>query len=170
MLSTELGRLAAILTLSAAFAAPAGAVDEPPQGQAPAALQTDEREVMLKNLIEAGILMLEGKAYEQFIQAFVSPDDRRRFEQAYAKQGGVNYEVWGKEKGVRLLQVLKQISVKDFTIQKSKVCFRTDAAPSGVFSFAYTKGAWYIENQAKCPAEKAAPSPAESIRPKPTAP
>ncbi|AFM14611.1 hypothetical protein [Turneriella parva] len=124
----------------------------------------DEREVMLRNLIDAGVLMLEGKAYEQFIQAFVSPEDRRRFEQAYAKQGGINYEVWGSEKGVKLLNVLKQISVKDIVIRDNKACYRTDAAPSGTFSFAYTKGAWYIENQAKCAVDKPAPTPDEQIK------
>ena len=134
------------------------------------AAKIDEREVMLRNLIDAGVLMLEGKAYEQFIQAFVSPEDRRRFEQAYAKQGGINYEVWGSEKGVKLLNVLKQISVKDIVIKDNKACYRTDAAPSGAFSFAYTKGAWYIENQAKCALDKPALTPDEQIKDKPVKP
>ena len=171
MQSTRLGHVATKLMLVATLAGPILAVDDAAAGPtAPVAAPIDEREIMLKNLIEAGILMLEGKAYEQFIQAFVSPEDRRRFEQAYAKQGGVNYPVWGKEKGTRLLQVLKNISVKDFTIENSKVCFRTEVAPSGVFSFAYSKGAWYIENQAKCPAEKPVTS-GEDVKPsKPPAP
>lgn len=154
------------------FARPVAAAETPASknSASPPVIKVDEREVMLRNLIDAGILMLEGKAYEQFVQAFVSPEDRRRFEQAYAKQGGVNYEVWGREKGTRLLNVLKQISVKDIVIKDNKVCYRTDAAPSGSFSFAYTKGAWFIENQAKCPADKPAPTPDEQIRDKPVKP
>jgi len=160
----------ALLALSLADLA---AVDAPAvKNPAPTAVAVtiDEREVMLRNLIDAGVLMLEGKAYEQFIQAFVSPEDKRRFELAYAKQGGVNYEVWGSDKGKRLLNVLKQISVKDIVIKDNKVCYRTDAAPSGSFSFAYSKGTWYIENQAKCPVEKAAGTPDEQLRLKPAQP
>jgi len=177
MLTTRLFTLISKFIMGLALAtlalADLAAVDAPAaENPTPAAVAVtiDEREVMLRNLIDAGVLMLEGKAYEQFIQAFVSPEDKRRFEQAYAKQGGVNYEVWGSEKGKRLLNVLKQISVKDIVIKDNKVCYRTDAAPSGSFSFAYSKGTWYIENQAKCPAEKAAATPDEQIRDKPVKP
>jgi hypothetical protein len=176
MLKTRLAHLVPGLKATGALLLCAGiqlSAAEPPATKtsisSPAA-KIDEREVMLRNLIDAGVLMLEGKAYEQFIQAFVSPDDRRRFEQAYAKQGGINYEVWGSEKGTRLLNVLKQISVKDIVIKDNKVCYRTDAAPSGAFSFAYTKGAWYIENQAKCAMDKPAPTPDEQIRDRPVKP
>jgi hypothetical protein len=171
MLSTRLGHIATFLMLVAAYASPILAVDEAVVSPVDTvAAPIDEREVMLKNLIEAGILMLEGKAYEQFIQAFVSPEDRRRFEQSQQKHGGVNYPVWGKEKGARLLQVLKNISVKDFTIENNKVCFRSEVAPSGAFSFTYSKGVWYIENQPKCPAVKSAPSGEDFKRSKPAAP
>jgi hypothetical protein len=66
---------------------PASATTQPIKPQPPTAVvpamppvvtqPPDPRKLMLKNLIQAGILMLEGKAYRQFIQAFVDDEDRR---------------------------------------------------------------------------------------------
>jgi hypothetical protein len=114
-------------------------------------VEIDPRKVMLMKLIDAGILMLEGKAYQQFIQAFVGDEDRRRFEQAFSRNGPVNYEAWGKEKGEQMLRVLKTISGKEPIWLMDHACFVNENAPSQKFSFAYSKGAWFIENHSKCP-------------------
>jgi hypothetical protein len=121
---------------------------------APVAKTPDqERKETLKKLIDAAVLMLEAKAHRQFIQAFVEDEDRRRFEQAYTRNGAVNYDEWGKEKGVQMLKVLRQIAAMDPTMTEMRACFAVPDIPRGRFSFVFLKGAWFIENKSVCPAE-----------------
>lgn len=126
--------------------------------------ESDPRKTMLLKLIEAGVLMLEGKAYQQFIQAFVGEEDRRRFEQAYSKNGPVNYEVWGKDKGEQMLKVLKAISGREPLWIGERACFVNENVPTQKFSFSFTKGAWFIENHSKCPVPESKKMP-EAAKP-----
>ncbi len=114
---------------------------------------TEERKETLKKLIDAAVLMLEAKAYRQFIQAFVDDEDRRRFEQAYTRSGAVNYDEWGKDKGVQMLKVLRQIAAMDPVMTEMRACYAMPDIPRGKFSFVFIKGAWFIENKSVCPAE-----------------
>lgn len=113
--------------------------------------EADPKKTMLLKLIDAGVLMLEGKAYQQFIQAFVGDEDRRRFEQAYSKTGPVDYAQWGRDKGEAMLRVLKQLQGKEPVWFGEKACFPNESLPKKSFSFAYNKGAWFIENHSNCP-------------------
>lgn len=125
----------------------------------------DPRKLMLQNLLKAGILMLEGKAYRQFIQAFVDDEDRRRFEQAFGKNGYVDYNAWGKEKGEHMLAVLRRISLQEPVMAANRACFRAEDIPKGKFSFVFTKGSWFIENKSQCPASTVEGKPAERAKP-----
>ena len=158
--------------------APASKPASPPSTTAPAsppvvtpispaivAPPADPRKLMLNNLLKAGILMLEGKAYRQFIQAFVDDEDRRRFEQAVGKNGYVDYNAWGKEKGEHMLAVLRRISLQDPVMAANRACFRADDIPKGKFSFVFTKGSWFIENKSQCPASAVEGRPAEKRQP-----
>lgn len=138
---------ALFLIATALSAAPSPA----PVENKPVGVETNPKKVMLMKLIEAGILMLEGGAYQQFIQAFVGDEDRRRFEQAYSKNGPVNYEQWGRDKGEAMLRVLKQLQGKEPVWFGEKACFANDNLPKKNFSFAFTRGAWFIENHSNCP-------------------
>ena len=121
------------------------------QKSSPRLLNTDPKKIMLLKLIDAGVLMLEGRAYQQFIQAFVGDEDRRRFEQAYSKTGSVDYILWGRDKGEAMLGVLRQIQGKDPIWFGEKACFPSESLPKKSFSFAFTRGAWFIENHSNCP-------------------
>lgn len=120
---------------------------------------------MLKNLMQAGILMLEGRAYRQFIQAFVDDEDRRRFEKAFGKDGQVDYNAWGKEKGEQMLLVLRKISLQDPVMSANRACFRVDDVPQGKFSFVFTKSSWFIENKSQCPASTVEGKQPEKAKP-----
>ncbi|MFO1472058.1 MAG: hypothetical protein U1F27_13600 [Turneriella sp.] len=49
----------------------------PPKSEPVSALPS--RETMLRNMVQAGILMLEGSAYRQFVQTFLREEERSRF-------------------------------------------------------------------------------------------
>jgi len=119
----------------------------------------DDRKTMLKNLIEAGVLLLEGKAYRQFIQAFVDEEDRRKFEQAFGKNGQIDYSEWGQQKGDAMLDVLRTIRDMEPVLMANRACYVSDDIPRGKMSFIFTKGGWFIENKSPCP-ESAARKPA----------
>lgn len=138
------------LAVSTLWAAPAETRPSPPVSETKP-VESDPKKVMLAKLIDAGILMLEGKAYQQFIQAFVSDEDRRGFEKAFGKKGFVDYNEWGKEKGEAMLRVLKQLQGKDPLWFGEKACFANENLPKKNFSFSFTRGAWYIENHSNCP-------------------
>jgi len=145
---------ALFFTVMALFAAPAPApaefkVDPVVPETKPA--ETDPRKIMLARLIDAGVLMLEGKAYRQFIQAFVDDEDRRGFEKVFGKKGFVDYNEWGRDKGEAMLRVLKLIQGKEPLWFGEKACFANENLPKKNFSFAFAKGAWYIENRSNCP-------------------
>jgi hypothetical protein len=109
------------------------------------------REVMLEKLIQAGILMLEGGAYRQFIQTFVTDEDRRRFEKAYAKNGPVDYARWGVEKGQPMLAILRQLAVSEPQWLGQRACYAAEGLPQQRFSFLFNGDGWFIENRSACP-------------------
>src|SRR5262249_16322222 len=120
----------------------------------------------------AGILMLEGRAYQQFIQAFVNSEDRRRFEQAYTKNGSVDYENWGRDKGEAMLKVLRQLEAQTPYWIVDRACFLGENLPKQKFSFLFAKGGWFIENHSNCPTlpkapENKNPDQSEKAAPKP---
>lgn len=120
------------------------------------------RELMLKNLVQAGILMLEGGAYRQFVQTFLREEERSRFEKDFGKGENVNYDEWGAQKADRLLKVLKAIADKNPVITAERACFAATDAPGAYFSFLFEKGGWYVENNGrKCQPAAPAKTPAQ---------
>ena len=117
--------------------------------QEPLPVSPPSRETMLKNLVQAGVLMLEGGAYRQFVQTFLREEERSRFEKDFGKGENVNYDDWGTQKADRLLKVLKSIADKSPVITAERACFVATDAPGAYFSFLFEKGGWYIENNGR---------------------
>lgn len=118
----------------------------------------------LRKLVQASILMLEAKAYEQFIRAYISDTDRPRFEKQFEKDGRVDYAEWGAQKADRLLGVLRSLAEAEVLVEPGRVCyfFADDTRPA--LSFISVRGMWLIENSTKCkrPKPKDAAAPAEA--------
>jgi len=155
-----------ILLVVMAAALPSGHTQPVPADKAPLEApppvspgEKNPRKLMLEKLIQAGILMLEGGAYRQFIQAFVSDEDRRRFEKAYAKSGPVDYARWGVEKGEPMLAILRQLAASEPQWLGLRACYAAEGLPQQRFSFLFNGDGWFIENRSACPAaEKKTPA------------
>lgn len=117
------------------------------------------RETMLRNMVQAGILMLEGGAYRQFVQTFLREEERSRFEKDFGRGSSVNYAEWGSQKAERLLKVLKSIAGKTPVMTAERACYSTPDAPGDYFSFLYEQGGWYIENNGRKCQPAAQPKP-----------
>ncbi len=126
----------------------------------PVPVPAPSRELMLKNLVQAGILMLEGGAYRQFVQTFLREEERSRFEKDFGKGGAINYTEWGSQKGERLLKVMKAIADKTPVVTAERACFAAADAPGAYFSFLFEQGGWYIENNSRKCQSAAAVKPA----------
>lgn len=141
---------------------PLSLMAQPKPKQEPVPASAPNRETMLKNLVQAGILMLEGGAYRQFVQTFLREEERARFEKDFGKGETANYEEWGSQKADRLLKVLKGIADKSPTLTAERACFVATDAPGAYFSFLFEKGGWYIENNGrKCQPAAPAKTPAQ---------
>lgn len=114
----------------------------------------------LRKLIDAAVLMLEARAYEQFIRTFVPESDRGRFEKAYTREGGVDYALWGQEKGSRLLTVLRSLASAEAVVSPGRVCFFPAGETRPSLSFVQVRSMWLIENSSRCPERKPAKLPA----------
>lgn len=110
-----------------------------------------ERKAMLPKLIDAGILMLEGKAYHQFIYTFIDAENLPRFEANYTKDGVVDYARWGREKAFSVLRLLRGLRGTYPRWEGERACFGIGGMDDKSFSFIYIKDAWYIENHSACP-------------------
>lgn len=110
----------------------------------------------LRKLIDAAILMLEAKAYEQFIRTFVPENDRGKFEKAYRREGIVDYALWGQEKGSKLLNVLRKLSSSEAVVAPERVCFFPPGETTPLLSFIAVRSMWLIENSSRCAERKPA--------------
>jgi hypothetical protein len=122
----------------------------------------------LRKLIDAAVLMLEARAYEQFIRTFVPESDRGKFEKAYTREGAVDYALWGQEKGSRLLNVLRSLGVAEAVVTPSRVCFFPAGETKPLLSFTQVRSMWLIENNSRCGDRKPAKpkvAPAETTAP-----
>ncbi|MFZ5627479.1 MAG: hypothetical protein ACOY5B_00005 [Spirochaetota bacterium] len=122
----------------------------------------------LRKLIDAAVLMLEARAYEQFIRTFVPESDRGKFEKAYTREGGVDYALWGQEKGSRLLTVLRSLGSAEAWVSPTRVCYFPAGESKPLLSFIQVRSMWLIENSSRCPERKPAKSmspPAETSAP-----
>jgi hypothetical protein len=122
----------------------------------------------LRKLIDAGVLMLEARAYEQFIRTFVPESDRGKFEKAYTREGAVDYQLWWQEKGSRLLNVLRSLGGAEAVVTPSRVCFFPAGETKPLLSFIQVRSMWLIENHSRCGERKPAKpkvAPAETPAP-----
>ncbi|HRP70093.1 MAG TPA: hypothetical protein PLY93_11220 [Turneriella sp.] len=116
-----------------------------------------QRKAMLPKLIDAGILMLEGSAYHQFIRTFVDEEEMQRFKASYTENDKVEYMRWGREKGAAILRLLRTLRSTQPDWVEDRACFYTAELGTKSFSFVYQHNAWFIENHSECP-KKALPS------------
>ena len=128
---------------------PLALMSQPKPLAEPVPVPAPSREMMLKNLVQAGILMLEGGAYRQFVQTFLREEERGRFEKDFGKGAAINYAEWGSQKGERLLKVMKAVADKTPVVTAERACFAAADAPGGYFSFLHEQGGWYIENNSR---------------------
>jgi hypothetical protein len=110
-----------------------------------------ERKRMLTKLIDAAILMLDAKAYEQFVLAFFVEEDRKRFEKVFFRKGKIDYVAWGKKNGAKILEMLRRIAITDPAWVVDRACFPLDYETGATFSFLFNDGAWDMENHSACP-------------------
>lgn len=114
----------------------------------------------LRKLIDAAVLMLEAQAYEQFTRAFLSENDRGRFEKAYTRAGGVDYAAWGAQKAGPLLTRLRGLSEAEAVVSPVQVCFFLPGETLPLLSFVQVRGMWLLENSSRCAERKPARPPA----------
>ena len=113
----------------------------------------------LRKLVDAAVLMLEARAYEQFIRTFVPESDRGRFEKAYTREGGVDYALWGQEKGSRLLTVLRSLASAEAVVSSTRVCYFSPGEAKPLLSFIQVRSMWLIENSSRCTDRRPAKPP-----------
>ncbi len=128
---------------------------------APARLEYEKHvpPLPLRKLVDAAVLMLEARAYEQFIRTFVPESDRAKFEKAYTREGSVDYALWGQEKGSRLLNVLRGLSSAEAVISAGRVCYFPPGETKPLLSFIQVRSMWLIENNSRCGERKPAKPP-----------
>lgn len=124
----------------------------------------------LRKLIDAAVLMLEARAYEQFIRTFVPESDRGKFEKAYRREGSVDYTLWGQEKGSKLLNILRKLSSAEAVVDAERVCFFPPGENTPLLSFIAVRSMWLIENNSRCTERKPARRPALVTPTAPAAP
>jgi len=115
----------------------------------------------LRKMVDAAILMLEARAYEQFIRTFVAESDRRKFEKAYTREDRVDYERWGEEKAGKLLNNLRSLAAAEAVVKSTKVCYYKPGERESFFSFVRQRGMWLIENNPRCLERKEVKSSAQ---------
>lgn len=117
----------------------------------------------LRKLVDAAVLMLEARAYEQFIRTFVPESDRGKFEKAYTREGMVDYPLWGQEKGNRLLKVLRSLASAEAVVGPTRVCYFPPGETKPLLSFIRVRSMWLIENTSRCGERKLAKPPVSSV-------
>ncbi|MCX7632371.1 MAG: hypothetical protein N2Z22_03450 [Turneriella sp.] len=114
----------------------------------------------LRKTIQAGILLLEARAYEQFIRVFLSEKDFRKFAENYERPGGVDYARWAAEKSEKVLTLLRSLEASEAVNEGMRVCFYRRGENAPLISFYQERGMWLIENKSRCQPRKAiAPNP-----------
>jgi hypothetical protein len=110
-------------------------------------------------MVDAAILMLEARAYEQFIRTFVAEGDRRKFEKAYTREDRVDYERWGEEKAGKLLNTLRSLASAEAVVSSTRVCYFPAGETKPLLSFIRVRSMWLIENSSRCGERRSAKPP-----------
>lgn len=141
------------------------AVDLPPETSnsirivAPTTEKVAVPPLSLRKMIDAGVLMLEARAYEQFIRSFIADADRPNFERKFKTEGGeVDYAAWGVKRGKGVLVVLRSLDKALVSLEPGRVCFFNEGQKEPIMSFIAVRTMWLIENRSVCkPFVKLAP-------------